>query len=149
MVEPVCGVSHLWVPKLVLESVGSASIHRLGEKHDETIVPAQMEGRRVVGQPLHKDHKDCRRMCHSCQKSLPKVCGECEQRPSAESKWREVRIGGNVNALNILVGPCNHTRWKHKWGWHYRGCVWDPVASGRAGDEDWTEKGNNARATWR
>ena len=36
--------------------------------------------------------------------------------------------------------PENHTRWKHKWGWHNRGNVWDKIATDWAGREDWTRE---------
>ena len=36
--------------------------------------------------------------------------------------------------------PYNHTRWKHKWRWHNRGCVWENQSTEWAGKEDWTSK---------
>ena len=33
-----------------------------------------------------------------------------------------------------------HTRWKHKWGCHNWGCVWDKIASEWVGAEEWCEK---------
>ena len=43
-------------------------------------------------------------------------------------------------ALNMMVDPNNHTRWKHKWRWHHRECVWDKVVSEWAGAEDGMDK---------
>ena len=39
-----------------------------------------------------------------------------------------------------------HTRRKHKWRWHTRGCVWDKLATEWAGDEDWTSKRTKCQA---
>ena len=41
---------------------------------------------------------------------------------------------------NMKVDPNNHTRWKHKIGWHNRGCVWDKIASEWSGKHDWSSK---------
>ena len=43
--------------------------------------------------------------------------------------------------------PKNHTRWKHMWGWHNRGCVWDKVAAEWAGKEDLTSKSARCQAS--
>ena len=50
--------------------------------------------------------------------------------------------------LDMMLDPSNHTRWKHKWRWHNRGCVWDKTTSERSGVEDWSEKKKNARMQW-
>ena len=33
--------------------------------------------------------------------------------------------------------PENRTRWKHLWGWHNRGNLWDKMASRWAGEKNW------------
>ena len=32
-----------------------------------------------------------------------------------------------------MVDSTDHTKWKRKWRWHNRGCVWDKTASEWAG----------------
>ena len=49
-------------------------------------------------------------------------------------RWR------NAKALNMIVAPNNHTRWKHKWEWYNCGCVWDKIASEWAGVKERSEK---------
>ena len=44
--------------------------------------------------------------------------------------------------------PSNHTRWKHQWRWHNRGCVWDKIASEWAGAEDWRDNRRRRGSTW-
>ena len=46
----------------------------------------------------------------------------------------------STQASGMKQDPCNHTRWKHKWVWHNRGCVWDKLATDDAGKEDWISK---------
>ena len=37
-----------------------------------------------------------------------------------------------------MVDPTNHhSRWKHAWRWHNRGCVWDERASEWTGADAW------------
>ena len=62
----------------------------------------------------------------------------CDSNPNAVDV--EVRRWPNTKARNMTVDPTNHTRWKHKWWWHNRGCVWDKIASERAGQEEWSNK---------
>ena len=45
----------------------------------------------------------------------------CASNPNAVHV--EVRRWPNTKARNMTVDPTNHTRWKHKWWWHNRGCV--------------------------
>ena len=47
-------------------------------------------------------------------------------------------VAKNTQALNMRGDPNNHTRWKHKLAWHNRGCVWDKIASGWSGKEEWS-----------
>ena len=68
----------------------------------------------------------------------------CDDRPTAVIntlrqvlKWRSTKWWRSTEASEMEEDPFNHTRWKHKWGWHNRGCVWDKVATELAGDEDW------------
>ena len=39
-----------------------------------------------------------------------------------------------------MVDSNNNTRWKHRWGWHNLGCVWDKIASEWVGAEEWSDK---------
>ena len=50
----------------------------------------------------------------------------------------------NTKTRNMPVDLNNHSRWKHKWVWHNRGCVWDKIASDWAGHEEWS---NNRQGT--
>ena len=50
---------------------------------------------------------------------------------------RSTRWWQSTQATGMKNDPYNHTRWKHMWGWHNRGCVWDEVATEWAGNEDW------------
>ena len=36
----------------------------------------------------------------------------------------------------MRLHPVNETCWKHTWGWHNQGCVWDKIATAWA-DEEW------------
>ena len=42
-------------------------------------------------------------------------------------------VGKLQKATEMKHDSYNHTRWKHMWGWHTRGCVWDKLASEGAG----------------
>ena len=53
--------------------------------------------------------------------------------------WRSPCLWRHVRA-HMLADPINHTRWKHKWRWHNRGCAWDKLASEWVAAEDWTEE---------
>ena len=49
--------------------------------------------------------------------------------------------------------PNDHTRWKHKFGWHNRGCVWDKIASEWRVKQDWhnkrkTSEGRGQETSW-
>ena len=88
------------------------------------------------------------------RQSSPKVRGDCglgfakkKKRSDAvletvqhTSAWRNTIWWTNMKALDMMVDQNDHTRWKHKWSWHNRGCVWDRFAPAWAGDEDSTEK---------
>ena len=59
----------------------------------------------------------------------------CDERPDAVIntskqvfKWRSTKLRQSTEAIETK-NPYNHTRRKHKWGWHHRGCVWDKVAA--------------------
>ena len=71
------------------------------------------------------------------------------------AQWLRVllllQVGVDVHGLvaeyknrNMTVEPNSHSRWKHKWRWHNRGCVWDKIASDWAGHEEWS---NNRQGT--
>ena len=47
-----------------------------------------------------------------------------------------------MKTFNMMVNAHNYTRWKHRCGWHNRGCVRDRFASEWAREEDWTEERN-------
>ena len=62
----------------------------------------------------------------------------CDQLPNAVMQslnhvfvWRSTVWWKNTKALNRMVDRDTHTRWKHKWSWHNRGCVWHKIANGR------------------
>ena len=72
----------------------------------------------------------------------------------AEGMWRAmgcVSIRGVPNdvrpqkPIEMKKDPYNHTRWKHMWRWHNRGCFWDNAATEWAGNEDWTSKRDRER----
>ena len=46
--------------------------------------------------------------------NTPRFCGPA---------WRNTVWWRNTNALNMEMNAGNHTKWKHKWRWHNRGCV--------------------------
>ena len=54
-------------------------------------------------------------------------------------------VAAKYNARNMKVNPNNHTRWKHTWGWHSRGCVWDKTASEWSGKEKRCNKRNKCQ----
>ena len=67
---------------------------------------------------------------------------KCDTRPKAVLQslkhthaWRSTVWWTNTKALNMVVDPNGHTRWRQK-----RGCVWDKIASEWAGMEEWSEK---------
>ena len=43
-------------------------------------------------------------------------------------EWRSTKRWQNTKAIEMTNDPFNHTRWKHTWGLHNRGCVRDKVA---------------------
>ena len=60
----------------------------------------------------------------------------CDSEPNAISAtlkhafaWWSPIWWQNPNAHNLRDDPSNHTRWKHKWSWQNRECVWRRVAS--------------------
>ena len=56
----------------------------------------------------------------------------------------EVLNGGMPHHTEGMRGdPTNQTRWKHKWKWHNRGNVWDKIATGWAGEDDWISNRKN------
>ena len=68
----------------------------------------------------------------------------CDERPNAVMntlkhvfKWRSTQWWQSTKAVEMKNDLYNHTRWKHKWGWHNRECVWDKVAAEWAGKEEW------------
>ena len=68
----------------------------------------------------------------------------CDERPNAVIntlkqvfRWRSTTWWQSIQASVMKSDPHNHTRWKHKCGWHNRGCVWDKLATESAGKEDW------------
>ena len=63
--------------------------------------------------------------------------------------WEEDVVVEKYEGVKMLVDPHNHTRWKHHWRWHNRGCVWDKLASEWTGDVDGIKKeAKGARARW-
>ena len=71
----------------------------------------------------------------------------CHTRPNAVLNtlkyalaWRSAAWWQKTKARTVKIDPNNHTRWKHNFGWHNRGCVWDQIASGCSGKEDWSIK---------
>ena len=71
----------------------------------------------------------------------------CDGRPDAVIdtwrhvfKWRSTKWWQSTEAVEMKNTPHNHSRWKHKWSWHNRGCVWDKLATEWVGDENWTSK---------
>ena len=54
--------------------------------------------------------------------------------------WRSTMWWQNTRAIIMKHDPCNHTRWKHKWSLHTRGCVWDRVASEWSEKEQWNKE---------
>ena len=51
-------------------------------------------------------------------------------------KWRSTKWWQTTKAIELKTDPYNHTGWKHMWGWHNRGCVWDKIASEWSGKEE-------------
>ena len=71
----------------------------------------------------------------------------CDQGPNAVINtlkqvftWRSTKWWHPTRAVEVKNDPYNHTRFPHMWGWHNRGRVWDTVATGWAGHEDWACK---------
>ena len=71
----------------------------------------------------------------------------CDERPNAVIntlkqvfRWRSTKWWQSTQASGMKSDPHNHTRWNHKCGWRNRGCVWDKLATERAGEKDWTSK---------
>ena len=60
--------------------------------------------------------------------SMQRATGwNCDTRPSAvfttlkyAFAWRSTASWQSTRASNMMVDPNNHTRWKHKCGWHNR-----------------------------
>ena len=52
-------------------------------------------------------------------------------------RCRSTRWWQSTQAKGTKDDPCNHTRWKHRWAWHNRGCVWDKIATDWACKTDW------------
>ena len=52
-------------------------------------------------------------------------------------KCRSTRWWQSTQAKGTKDDPCNHTRWKQRWAWHNRGCVWDKIATDWACKTDW------------
>ena len=108
-----------------------------------------------MGRLLYKNIKIGSNICgkttipFSFQKSLAKECGGLWSRFVTRGPMRfgnhclfvktymSVKI---MKALDMMVGPNNHARWKHKWEWQNHECVWDKLASEWAGAEDGTGK---------
>ena len=68
----------------------------------------------------------------------------CDERPNAVintlrnvHRWRSTSWWQSLQAKKLKEYPCNHAWWKHKWGWHNRGNVWDKITTDWAGKEDW------------
>ena len=55
-------------------------------------------------------------------------------------QWRSTRWWYALHARMMKENPENRTRWRHKWGWHNRGNVWDMMATRWAGEKDWMIK---------
>ena len=71
----------------------------------------------------------------------------CDSKPNAVlttlkyiCAWRSTAWWQNTKARNITVDSNNHTRWKHMWEVHNRGCVGDKIAPEWAGEEEWSNK---------
>ena len=74
----------------------------------------------------------------------------CDQRPNAVIvsleqvvRWRSSQWWHAAHTEVMRDDPTNQTRWKHKWKWHNRGNVWDKIATGWAGEDDWISKRKN------
>ena len=68
----------------------------------------------------------------------------CDERPNAVVdtwenvfRWKSTKWWQPTQASGTKEDPCNHMKWKHKWRWHNRGCVWDKTAADWAGMEGW------------
>ena len=75
----------------------------------------------------------------------------CDRRPDAILKtWITSMSGGarSGGGPRKQWTPNNHTRWKHKWRWHDRGCVWDKRASEWAGWKTIEFKDKDAMVQW-
>ena len=71
----------------------------------------------------------------------------CDERPNAVINtlkhvfgWGSTDWWKSTQASEMKDDPYNHTRWKHKWRWHNRGCVWGKLATEWAGKDDWMNK---------
>ena len=62
-------------------------------------------------------------------------------------KWKSTRWWHSLHTDMMKEDSENHTRWKHKLGWHNRGNVWHKMASSWAGKEDWTEQNEAVHRT--
>ena len=76
------------------------------------------------------------------------ACRKCVESPGVDMRHKDTcrvddtemfrcmeEYGVVAKATNMKVDPKNHTRWKHTWGWHNRGCVWDKIASEWSGKD--------------
>ena len=52
-------------------------------------------------------------------------------------RWRSTRWWHSLQTEMMERDFEHHARWKHNWGWHNRGDVWDKIATEWAGKEDW------------
>ena len=81
--------------------------------------------------------EDDKRSWNNVDKDMWRAVGwACDPKPHACNttqkmhKNGEARIGGKLHKqLKCKMTPYNHTRWKHRWCWHNRGCVWDKMLS--------------------
>ena len=111
----------------------------MGDEGDESSIPLQQR-KNDTGADNHA------RTCRAARKIwvLYEVIAEsmwramgwvCDDRLNAVTKWWQ-----STQASGMKEDPCNHTRWKHKWWWHNRGCVWNKRATDWVGEEDWMSK---------
>ena len=71
----------------------------------------------------------------------------CDERPyvvintlKQVLRLRSTKWWQSTQASGMKSDPDNHTRWKHKCGWHNRGCVSNKLATEWSGKKDWTSK---------
>ena len=72
---------------------------------------------------------------------------QSQTRPRHALTWRRTSWWQHTKAIKMKDYLCNHTRWKHKWRWHNRGCVFGTKSPPKwCGKEEWnTERKKGAK----